>query len=659
MVSLLALGMAALAALVLLAAGGVAPRVVALGCAAASAILAGAATLALLGEGLAATALPAGPPWAPATVALDALSAWFLLLAMLAAVPAALFAAQSGIGRVQAAALPVFLGGMTLTLLAADAFTVLLGFEAMSLASWAMIAANGERGAARPYLGFALLSGLGLLGAFALLASGGLSFAGIRAAPPEGWRATLVLLLLLVGAGSKAGLAPFHLWLPVAHPAAPTAASALMSAAMVKVALYLLLRGLLDLAGPAQPAWWGVPLLAIGAATALVGALRANLERDVKAILACSTLENVGLITVGIGLVLIFRGADLRPLAALALGFVLLHALVHAAFKTLLFLGAGAVAQLGGSRDPDRLGGLIHRMPLVAALVALGAASAAALPPLSGFSSEWLLLQALVQAWRVADMPLQLLGAATLAVAGLAVALAAAAMVRLFGLVFLGRPRTPRAAGAGEARGLLRLSLILPAALTAILAVFAAPALSLAGGAARLLLGPAAALPVSGLGFALGEAGAAYLPWMALLLLLGFAALLRIATRRASPAPFATAPAWDGGYGPAPAHLPFGEPRTQPSAAGAAQPLARMLGGVALRMTERHVPAAPGSPEPARFRATARDRGFDALHLLRRARRMLSARAERLRNLRLQQFVGLAFATLVALLALLAWLERP
>jgi hydrogenase-4 component B len=122
-----------------------------------------------------------------------------------------------------------------------------------------------------------------------------------------------VLLLLIVGAGSKAGLAPFHLWLPVAHPAAPTAASALMSAAMVKVALYVLLRGLLDLAGPAQPAWWGVPLLALGAATALIGGLRANLERDIKAILACSTLENVGLIAIGIGLVLIFRGADLRP----------------------------------------------------------------------------------------------------------------------------------------------------------------------------------------------------------------------------------------------------------------------------------------------------------------------------------------------------------
>ncbi|HZH45843.1 MAG TPA: hypothetical protein VEY31_04340, partial [Roseococcus sp.] len=282
----------------------------------------------------------------------------------------------------------------------------------------------------------------------------------------------------------------------------------------------------------------------------------------------------------------------------------------------------------------------------------------AALPPLAGFSSEWLLLQALVQAWRVADMPLQLLGAATLAVVGLATALAAASMVRLFGLVFLGRPRTPRAAGAGEAEGLLRLALLVPAALLALLAILAAPALSLAGGAARLLLGQAAVLPVNGLGFGLGEVGAALLPWMAALLLAGFAALIVAATRRAAPLPFVTAPAWDGGYGPGPPHLPFGEPRTELTAGGAGQPLGRMLGPVALRMAEAHVPAAPGSPEPARFRATARDRGFIGLHALRRARRMASRQAERLRQLRLQRLVAIAFATLVALLMLLVSLER-
>jgi formate hydrogenlyase subunit 3/multisubunit Na+/H+ antiporter MnhD subunit len=372
-------------------------RLLALGCAVAAGLL---APLALLG-GFAPVTLPIGPPWSPASLALDPLSAWFLLILAVAGVPACLFAAQAPLSRAQAVGLPVFLGGLALTLLAADALTLLLGFEAMSLSSWAIIAAGGERRAARLYLGFALLSGLALLGAVALLAPAGLSFAGLRAAPPEGVRAGMVLALLILGAGSKAGLAPFHLWLPVAHPAAPTAASALMSAAMVKVALYVLMRGLLDLAGPAQPAWWGVPLLALGAATALIGGIRANLERDLKAILACSTLENVGLIAVGIGLVLIFRGTDLRPLAALALGFVLLHALVHAAFKTLLFLGAGAAAQLAGSRDPDRLGGLIHRMPVVAACMALGAASAAALPPLAGFSSEWLLLQRLCRrgAW--------------------------------------------------------------------------------------------------------------------------------------------------------------------------------------------------------------------------------------------------------------------
>jgi hypothetical protein len=232
-------------------------------------------------------------------------------------------------------------------------------------------------------------------------------------------------------------------------------------------------------------------------------------------------------------------------------------------------------------------------------------------------------------------------------------------MVRLFGLVFLGRPRTPRAAGAGEAEGLLRLALLVPAALLALLAILAAPALSLAGGAARLLLGQAAVLPVNGLGFGLGEVGAALLPWMAALLLAGFAALVAAATRRAAPLPASGGPAWDGGFGPAPPHMPFGEPATQLSAAGAGQPLRRMLGGVALRIGEAHAPADPGSPRPARYRAQARDRGFAALLALARLRRAAARQAERLRELRLQQYVALAFATLVALLALLAWLERP
>jgi formate hydrogenlyase subunit 3/multisubunit Na+/H+ antiporter MnhD subunit len=552
---------------------------------------------------------------------------------------------------------------MAAVLLAADGFSLLLGFETMSLASWGLIAARHPRGpgrrTARLYLGFALFSGVCLAAGFALLAAGSLGFAAIRSAPPEGWVAGAVLVFVLLGAGSKIGLVPFHVWLPLAHPAAATPVSALMSGAMVKVALYVMLRMLMDLCGPAQPLWWGLPLMAAGAATALVGALRANIERDIKAALACSTLENMGLMVLALGLALTFRGADLRPLAALALGAVLLHAMNHAGFKALLFLCAGAVQSLAGSRDPDRLGGLIHRMPWVAGCAMLGAASAAALPPFSGFASEWLLLQSLIQGWRVAEMSVQLLAAAVLAVAGMAIGLAAAAMVRFVGLVFLGRPRAPRTAGATDVTGLMRTALLMPAVACAALAGLAAPMLALAGGAIRLLLGENARAPVAGLDLALAEVGARYTPWAVAALLLAVAGLTALAVRHRSRQEPARGPAWDCGFMPPPAHLPFGNPLSQVSAAGLGQPIRRSLGSIALALRERHEEAAPGSPLPATLRVDAGDRGFtQMLYPLARARRAISREAESLRNLTLRTFLAIGFGTLILLLALVAWLER-
>ncbi len=661
MLTLLGLALLALVVLAALGAAGVGSRILALGTAVVAALLGLVALGALAMGPVAPIALPAGPPWGPSLVALDPLSAWFLLVLALVALPAGLFAAATGLSsRAEAAALPLFLAAMVLVLLAADAFTLLLGFEAMSLASWALIAARHPAGpgrrAARLYLAFAAFSGLCLIAGFALLAAPGLSFAEMRAAPPEGWRGTLALLLILAGAGSKAGLVPFHLWLPLAHPAAATPVSALMSGAMVKLALYVLVRALFDLAGAAQPGWWGVPLVLLGAGTALLGAIRANTERDIKAILASSTLENVGLITLGLGLALVFRGADLLPLAALAFSAALLHALVHAGFKGLLFLVAGAVAEQAGSRDPPRLGGLIHRMPWVAGLAFLGAFSAAALPPFSGFASEWLLLQALIQSWRVAELSLQLLSAAALVTAGMAVALAAAAMLRFLGLVFLGRPRTPRAAGAEDATGLMRAALAFGGAVCALLAIFAAPMLTLAAGVVGGLLGEGAAPPAAGLHLVLGEAGARYAPWAvaALLATLGWALWYGL-RRLGAPNP-RRAPAWDCGFLPPPADMPFGDPLTQVSAAGSAQPIRRSLGGLALTLREAHEAAPPGSAAPARLRGLARDHGFAALLWpLARARRAAGHQAERLRDLPLSAYLALALGTLVLLLALLAW----
>ncbi|MBK1658111.1 proton-conducting transporter transmembrane domain-containing protein, partial [Paracraurococcus ruber] len=499
-----------LGALVLLAAAAVplgrhprAGHVVHGGCLVLAAGLAAIALAALLaGPPAEPLTLPVGPPWAPARIGLDGLSAWFLLLLGLAAACASLFAL--GHPALPARTLPpypLFLAGMALTLAATDAFLLLLGFELMSLASWALVAAEHQRAenraAARLYLMFAVLAAACLIPAFGLLAggAGAITFEAMRAAPPEGWRAAAVLALGLAGAGAKAGLVPLHAWLPLAHPAAPSHVSALMSGAMTKVALYVLARLLLDLCGPAQPSWWGVPLLVVGAASALLGALRANLEEDSKTLLACSTIENVGFITLGLGLALAFRGADLAPLAALAAGAALLHALNHGLFKTLLFLAAGAVAHSAGSRRLDRLGGLVHAMPVTAACALVGAAAAASLPPLSGFASEWLLLQALLAGWRVSEIGFQVLAAAAAALAAMAAALAAAAMVRLFGLVFLGRPRSPRGAGAHEVSRLERAALLLPAGLTLAFGLVPGLLLALAAPAVRLLVPGAAPAP--------------------------------------------------------------------------------------------------------------------------------------------------------------------
>ena len=616
-----------------------------------------------------AFALPFGPPWGVMRLALDPLSAWFLLILGLCGIAASAFAFGHVTGPEAARRLvpyPLFLAGMALTLLAADGFTLVLGFELMSFASWVLVAHDHEqaenRRAARLYLGFAALGGAALILCFGLLAAGtsaGAGFAALRAAPPDGLRALAILLLVVIGAGSKAGLVPLHVWLPLAHPAAPSHVSALMSAAMTKVALYVLARVIFDLAGPAQPLFWGAVLMALGIASAIMGALRAALEEDTKTILACSTIENIGLITLGLGLALAFRATDLGALAAVAAGAALLHALNHAMFKTLLFLGAGEVLYGAASRRLDRLGGLIHAMPWTAGLVLLGAAAAAALPPLSGFASEWLLLQALIAAWRVGDLAFQIGAAAATALAALAVALAAAAMLRFFGMVFLGRPRSPRAAGATELSGVARAALILPAALTVIFGLTPGFLLELAAPALRLLTGAGAGLSaLGGVTVTVSEGGAGYAPLVIFVLLLLLGGGVVWFARRQAPG-IARGPAWDCGFIAPPHHLPFGDPVTQVSAAGMAQPLRRMLGKALLFAGEKVEMPPPGNTAPARLQAGFHDPVLALISgPLPRARDRLAALAERLRDFSLRQCLGLGFAVLLALMALLIWLER-
>jgi len=402
-----------------------------------------------------------------------------------------------------------------------------------------------------------------------------------------------------------------------------------------------------------------MPLLLMGAASALLGALRANLENDTKAILACSTIENVGMIAVGLGLALMFRGADMAVPAALALAGALLHVMNHGLFKCVLFLGVGVVLEEAGQRRLDALGGLLHNMPVLGWAMLVGALSAAAVPPLSGFASEWLLLQALLGAWRTGDALFQFAALVALALVAMAVALGAAAMLRLWGLVFLGRPRSPRVAGAEDISGLGRAGLLLPAALSLLLGVFPALALGLMQPVLAQWLGPAVAVPGGVLGLSAGDAGARYMVLPAFVLLAVLALALWRGAQWRGGGGATRAPAWDCGFIAPPVHLPFGNAATQPSGEGFAQPISRMLAGPLMAARERVAVPPPGSMSSAEYNASGADPTWRGLTALRAARHAASNRVDRFRALSVRHALGLLFATLVLLLAVLAGLERP
>ena len=403
--------------------------------------------------------LPIGLPWLGAHFRLDTLSALFLVITNLGSAMASLYGLGYGQHEEAPARVlpffPAFLAGMNLVVLADDAFTFLLTWEFMSLTSWALVMAHHQQPdnarAGYIYLLMASLGTLSLLLALGLLAGpgGAYSFDAIRSAPPSATVSAAVLALALVGAGSKAGLVPLHVWLPLAHPAAPSHVSALMSGVMTKVAVYGFVRIVLDLLGPPSW-WWGAVVLTFGGITAVMGVLYALMQHDLKRLLAYHTVENIGIIFIGLGLALAFQANDMRWAAALALTAALLHVFNHSVFKSLLFFGSGAVLTATGERDMERLGGLIHRMPLTAFAFLVGSTAISALPPFNGFVSEWLTFQAILLSPKLPQWMLKFLVPAIGAMLALSAALAAGCFVKAFGVTFLGRPRTSVAQHAKE-----------------------------------------------------------------------------------------------------------------------------------------------------------------------------------------------------------------
>jgi hydrogenase-4 component B len=295
------------------------------------------------------------------------------------------------------------------------------------------------------YIVMASFGTLTLLLAFGLLAggAGGYAFADIRSASQV--LPGLVLILALIGTGSKAGLVPLHVWLPLAHPAAPSHVSALMSGVMTKVAVYGFVRIVFDLVG--QPVWWwSILVIALAGITCVLSAL---MQHDLKRLLAYHTVENIGIIFIGLGLALAFSAHGMHAPAALALTAALFHVFNHCIFKSLLFFGAGAVLVATGQRDMEHLGGLIHRMPVTAFAFLTGCIAISALPPLNGFVSDWP-FQAILLSPALPSWGLKIIVPAVGAMLALSAALAAACFVKAFGVTFLGRPRTSVAAQARE-----------------------------------------------------------------------------------------------------------------------------------------------------------------------------------------------------------------
>ena len=423
---------------------------------------------------------PTGQTWSltlvtlfPCTLRIDPLSAWFVLTLAILAVAVSVY--SFGYLRLMEStrnlgALGFFynclLLGLTLVFTAANAFFFLSAWEVMAVSAFCLVAFEHEkeetRGAAVVYLIMSHAGTVMILAAFLLLAAfaGNADFAAFHLLatklPPAEQGA--VFLLFFAGFGVKAGIVPLHIWLPDAHPVAPSNVSALMSGIVIKCGIYGMARVFFDFYGPPQ-LWTGTVVLAVGVVTALVGVLYALQEHDLKRLLAYHSIENIGIIVMGFGAALMFRTLGYPNLAAIAIVGALYHTLNHAIFKGLLFLAAGSVVQSVHTRNMEGMGGLVRRMPWTAFFFLIGAIAISGLPPLNGFVSEWLTYQALLAGFGTTHSLTRLMFPIAGSLLALTAALAAACFVKAFGIPFLALPRSEAAAAAPEAEPAMRYAM--------------------------------------------------------------------------------------------------------------------------------------------------------------------------------------------------------
>lgn len=607
----------------------------------------------LLGRAPESLRLAWSVPFGAFALGLDGLSAFFLLPILTLAALAALYGSEylgAFRGRVvPARAWPFFallVAGMALVVLARNGVLFLVAWEIMSLAAYFLVVLEDETQAVRDagwtYLVATHLGTAFLIVMFVVLGhrAGSLDFARFSVAGPlAAPLAGLVFVLAMIGLGTKAGFMPLHIWLPEAHPAAPSHVSAVMSGVMIKLGIYGLLRVLTFLGPP--PAWWGWTLVAVGLTSGVLGVLFALAQHDLKRLLAYHSVENIGIIALGLGVGLLGVHYGSAPLAVLGFAGALLHVVNHALFKGLLFLGAGAVLHATGTREMDHLGGLLKRMPWTGALFLVGAAAICGLPPLNGFASEFLVFLGAYQG--VLHPAAGVAGPALAVLAGLALigGLAAACFAKVFGVVFLGEARSAHVAHAHDPGPAMLLPMGALAAGCALIGLVPALLVGRMAGALESLtrlpadtIEPTLALAVAPLTRVSVAAGV-------LLVLAGALTLWRHA--QLARRPVAEALTWDCGYA-----LPT--PRMQYTASSFARPLTLLFGGLLRTRTTRVAPAGP-FPQEAALATETPDVFRDAL--FRPVFRMAAGTLARLRWLqhgRVQLYVLYILLTLVVLL---------
>ncbi len=611
--------------------------------------------LAAIQASAASLVLPLGLPDLPIHARLDPLSAFFLFLLGSASAGISVFAA--GYFREGEGTAPgllclqyhVFLGSMALVLLADDAYGFMVSWETMALSSYFLVTTQHRipeiRNAGFLYLLLAHLGAISILLCYGVLQGGSwqFTFDAMRQAQLSPAWASVAFGLAVLGFGAKAGLVPLHVWLPEAHPAAPSPVSALMSGVMLKTAIYGVLRVSLDLLH--QPLWWwGAAALALALVAALYGVVFAAVQTEMERLLAYSPVENNGNVFAGIGLTLLFRAFGMSALAGLSLAATLYHCLNHAFFKSLLFLATGSVLHATRERSLGKLGGLIRRMPWVAWLALIGTLAIAGLPPLNGFVSEWLLLQSFLftpeipQAFANMLVPL---GAAALA---LTAALAAYVMVKFYGVIFLGRMREPQLARAQDCGWLERLGLLWLAGGCVALGLVPAVVLDLLNHVNAFLLDGGGQVYAAGI-WVLAPVSPQRASYVPIVFLLGATAIVTLAVwitkgvyhgriRRSAP--------WDCGY-------PLQTPRMQDTAEGFGYPV-RHIFEPFFRL-QRQLPT-PFDAAP-RYQVVVEDRVWFALYLpvvglVLKAASLVG----RLQQGRIAVYLLYSFLTLVALLVI-------